>query len=452
MSGETNKRGISRRHFLTGAGTAGAAIMLGSALAGCTSGDAGPKTSNVIAESELDTVTQRLVDRGIAGASLPDAMPIAPVEAPDSWNEECDVVIVGLGGAGLVAASYLAKQGVKTIGIDKENSTGGASRHAGGLANPYGMTKMQDEAGFPGLAGGDLRASMGHWQSLNAWSVDQTLLRGLMAIGPEAVEWIVTQDGVPLKCMGAYFGNEKYIENDYYDVMGMSDIMDAFEANAIADGADLRTGTACKALVFDGDRVLGIVAASTGSSDDRYIKANRGVLLCAGGIGMNKDLMKAYLPSAYEGAVQGGPMPSHTGEAFRMGLGVGADFSGYDSWSCWEGAIDEEIAGGDGDFWHYFWHGERQLFHNPWLVIDKLGNRQPYYALTQESWMPLAPGLQNGDLSTTNQWMSVVGHHAYSICDSKFSEEIFKKNTCLPEIQDKTAFPLRKMRAYPTRL
>ena len=54
-----------------------------------------------------------------------------------------------------------------------------------------------------------------------------------------------------------------------------------------------------------------------------------------------------------------------------MGLGMGADFSGFDSWSCWEGAIDEETAGGDGQFWHYFWHGERQLFHNPWLIIDK---------------------------------------------------------------------------------
>ena len=137
---------------------------------------------------------------------------------------------------------------------------------------------------------------------------------------------------------------------------------------------------------------------------ERYVKAEKGVILCAGGFGMNRDLIRAYLPSAYEGTVQGGPMPSHTGEAFRMGLGMGADFSGFDSWSCWEGAIDEETAGGDGQFWHYFWHGERQLFHNPWLIIDKRGNRQPYFAATQELFAN--PGGQMGDLSNCAAWMS----------------------------------------------
>ncbi|MFR3092157.1 MAG: hypothetical protein ACLTMP_10915 [Eggerthella lenta] len=140
---------------------------------------------------------------------------------------------------------------------------------------------------------------------------------------------------------------------------------------------------------------------------------------------MNRDLIRAYLPSAYEGTVQGGPMPSHTGEAFRMGLGMGADFSGFDSWSYWEGAIDEETAGGDGQFWHYFWHGERQLLHNPWLIIDKRGNRQPYFAATQELFAN--PGGQMGDLSNCAAWMSAVAtivlHMRLRLPDHRVREE-----------------------------
>lgn len=118
----------------------------------------------------------------------------------------------------------------------------------------------------------------------------------------------------------------------------------------------------------------------------------------------------------------------------------GADFSGFDSWSCWEGAIDEETAGGDGQFWHYFRHGERQLFHNPWLIIDKRGNRQPYFAATQELFAN--PGGQMGDLSNCAAWMSAVGHHVYSICDSDFPTAVFEKNVLTDEGTDRNRIPI----------
>lgn len=190
--------------------------------------------------------------------------------------------------------------------------------------------------------------------------------------------------------------------------------------------------------MYDGERVVGVEIEEDGKKS--YVKGERGVILCAGGFGMNRDLIKAYLPSAYEGTVQGGPMAYHTGEAFRMGLGLGADFAGFDSWSCWEAAIDEETAGGDGQFWHYFWHGERQLFHNPWLVIDKRGRRQPYFAQTQELFAN--PGGQMGDLSNCAAWMSAVGHRVYSICDSDFATNIFEKNVLLPTQSDRNRIPL----------
>lgn len=73
---------------------------------------------------------------------------------------------------------------------------------------------------------------------------------------------------------------------------------------------------------MDGGKVVGVMVTDLASGSKKYVKANKGVILCAGGMGMNKDLLKKHIPTAYQGAAIGGPMPSQTGEAFRMGLGV----------------------------------------------------------------------------------------------------------------------------------
>lgn len=416
--------GVSRRNFLKGIGLASAAVA-GASLAGCAPSSGGSDAGK--AGGSVPEVTQRLLDRGILGANLPDAAPILPVNPPETWDAEADVVVVGLGGGGLVATGYLAEQGLKVIGIEKQATVGGASRHAANFVNGLGGAKSQLETGFPGIFGGDVDAAVAHAHQLSAFSGDEKFWRTLVTESAEACDWIYDQNGMNLVCCGMAWHDADVSAGRQNHVLGMNSTMDALEGVARANGADIWLSSAVQKFVSDGTRVVGVVVSDS-NGEDQYVKAKKGLLLSAGGFGMNKDLIKAYLPSCYPGAVQGGPMPYHTGEIFRMGLGVGADFSGYDTWSCWEGAVDESIAGGDGEFWHYFWRGERQLFHNPWLVIDHQGNRQPYFANTQEGYVDPAGGL--GDLTTTMAWMQTMQHHVYSICDSKFPEEVFKKNTC----------------------
>ena len=345
-----------------------------------------------------------------------------------------------MGGGGIVATAFLAQQGLKVIGIEKEGQVGGASRHACTFANVFGGSKDQNALEFsvPTFPP-DVKAFTRMYEEQNAYSIDEKFLMNQLLMSGPACDWIMEQDGMNMECFGPIWHDADVHAGKQSVVLGMNNPTNAMEAVALAAGADIRLSTKCEKLVADGGRVVGVVAKGP-DGKERYVKAEKGVILCAGGFGMNRDLIRAYLPSAYEGTVQGGPMPSHTGEAFRMGLGMGADFSGFDSWSCWEGAIDEETAGGDGQFWHYFWHGERQLFHNPWLIIDKRGNRQPYFAATQELFAN--PGGQMGDLSNCAAWMSAVGHHVYSICDSDFPTTVFEKNVLTDEGTDRNRIPI----------
>lgn len=432
---------FSRRDFLRG-GLAASALAMGAAtLTGCGKPQAvanGAETLAATGNEELDAITARLVER-VPGADLPDARPIAPVEPPAQWDDEADVVIVGVGGGGIVATAFLATQGLKVIGIEKEGMVGGASRHACTFANVYGGSLDQNELEFavPTFPP-DVKAFMRLYEQDNSYSIDEPYLKNMLELSGEACDWIMGQNDMNMVCLGPIWHDIDVHEGRQNVVLGMNNPTNAMEAVALDAGADIRLNTPCTALVYDGERVVGVEIEEDGKKS--YVKGERGVILCAGGFGMNRDLIKAYLPSAYEGTVQGGPMAYHTGEAFRMGLGLGADFAGFDSWSCWEAAIDEETAGGDGQFWHYFWHGERQLFHNPWLIIDKRGRRQPYFAQTQELFAN--PGGQMGDLSNCAAWMSAVGHRVYSICDSDFATNIFEKNVLLPTQSDRNRIPL----------
>ena len=441
LEGKPNA-GCTRRSFLKDMGLAGAAAMGATALAGCApSGGSAEATS---ASAEVPAVTQRLLERGVLGANLPDAAPIMPVDPPEQWDDEADLIVVGLGGGGLAAAGYAAEQGLKVIALEKEATVGGAGRHAAGYVDILGGAEAQKALHFPGVYGGDDAAAIRDAEQTANYSIDERFLRTLIDNHVEANEWITASEGCNLVCTGAAWNDASRMGGGgtQYNVLAQDNLMNALEQRAVKGGVDIRTNTAASTFVFDGKRVVGIVVVD-GSGTEHYLKAKKGLVLTAGGMGMNKDLIKAYIPSAYEGAVQGGPMPFHTGEVFRMGLGVGADFSGFDSWCCWEGGIDESIAGGDGQFWHYFWHGERQLFHNPWLVIDKYGHRQPYHAqnVQADTYNTCLIGGM-GDLSTTSAWMSAVGHHVYNICDAKFPDEIFKKNVTPEGIKDQCRIPL----------
>ena len=404
------KKSFSRRDFLKGSVVAG----LGGILTGCK--PTVVSDSNATASAETPT----------------EADPIPPVNPPASWDYEADIVVVGTGGGGLAAAKYAAEKGASVIAIEKNDVVGGATRHAMAFVNLTGGSKGQNEIQYAWPSYPlDVDAAVSKLKDGYNFSFNEKLMRNLIEVGGEATDWLMSQEGIHWGLLNPIaYADTDYITGKQAQCLGMNNTVNAIEAAAIKAGAHFMMLTKCETLVADNGKVVGIqISDNTGAK--KYIKANKGVILCAGGFGMNQALTQKYLPSVWKRATQGGPMPFHTGEAFRMGLGVGADFTGFDSWSCWEGAPDDYFGDGDGQYWHYFWHGERQLCRNPWLKINILGERIPYYSrwgLGQEEQTLFKENIEMncGDLPSVVEGMSTIGHRAYVIFDADYPTNIFK--------------------------
>lgn len=429
---------ISRREFLENAALlAGGAALATTGLTGCASNAV--TTSPSAEESNIKTGKRPNPHGGCplpmqTGKIGPKAAAIPPIKAPAKWDEEYDVVIVGSGYGGLTAAAYASQAGASVALIEKDGVTGGASRHAAINMIVTGGSKGQEKVGYhwPGDVY-DPKAGAAAYQKHCQYTVDNNLLLATIDGGAKWADWMCEQPGVEWKCTGMGYVDVDIFEGRRNTVLGNSKTCDALENNARKAGAKIMLQCECQALVQEGDRITGIKIkhTATGAEYEKFLKAKKAVILTGGGMGYNHDLLEQYVPSAYMYAVQGGPMPTHTGECFRMGIGAGADVSGINSFSCWEGGLDEYWGLGDGNYFHYFWNGAKQVIQNPWLMIDKAGNRLPYYLKSFNKGEVLQPGYDiesysMGDLASAASWLSSFGHRAYVIFDSNYKSSLEK--------------------------
>lgn len=327
-----------------------------------------------------------------------------------------------------MAALLACEKGSSVIVVEKENALGGATQHANSIGNVAGTGRAQLEGGRPSFEGQPWpydRAEFLRWiEPQYQFSIDDDLMGNVVEAAGEAIDWMQDHyDGLIYR--GSY--NDKCVAIDHqHKCLAARNITNKFYELGKEAGADFHFSCPCSALIQDEDgRIVGIKATS--SEGDVYYKANKGVILCSGGIGMNPDMLKKYIPSAYEACVCGGPMPYHTGECTRMALGVGAEMTGLDSWNGWESELDNDT----GD-WTYFW-GIRQLTQLGWLNIDCRGKRCNYYEFDQTySFDPVfyqyrMPYYQAGqDRARFAVQASRIGHRAYAIFDSKFEDYMWK--------------------------
>lgn len=304
-----------------------------------------------------------------------------------NWADEADLVVIGFGGAGVVAALQGRECGGSVIALDRFGG-GGATEKSGGVVYAGG-TRFQHEAGYD-----DTAEEMFSYLKHEGVPVRDATLRRFCETSSENIEWLIGH--------GVRFGGNVYEERIAYPpdgyflyYTGMEKFRDwakpaprghrtvgdgptgryyfpPLREAATRAGVKILTHAPVRRLVVDAkDRVIGVEAQiippeqweehqkifskvdpykllngetaekaieecrvfeQSVTQHRRLIRAHRGVLLCAGGYNYNLKLFGRYRPlvtSAYKVLLRGGSMGCD-GSGIELGVSAGGALSHMD--------------------------------------------------------------------------------------------------------------------------
>ena len=291
MEKNKKKSGVSRREFI--AGTVGGVVV--GAVVGAAAGSIGfPKT-----------VTQTLTQTTTATTTA-----VSQPWMPTSWDYVADVVVVGGGAAGLSAAYEAANAGSKVIVVEKDATLDGDStRPYSELAAAY--TSLQKSNGVtdsPDLFYADL--------TTGAPRANAPLMRFLADNSNATYEWMVG--------LGCTFKSQMYQNTGTQQPRCHVALTDArqwiasVQKAAVAKGVQIMFSTPATKLIRDPTRgVIGVYASS------KAFKANKAVILSAGGQNGSKALLEEYGAPDWWASLPTGGSPSNTGDGILLAMGVG---------------------------------------------------------------------------------------------------------------------------------
>jgi 3-oxo-5alpha-steroid 4-dehydrogenase len=373
------------------------------------------------------------------------------------WDEEVDVLVVGLGAAGAAAALEAAATGARTLVLERASGGGGTSAMSGGVLYLGGGTALQKACGFedsPDEMFKYLMASVGR-------TPDEAKIRRYCDGSVEHYAWLVAQ-GVPFKpvfyegCSGepptddglVWSGSEQchpYAEIAVPAPRGHVPqmthqtgplLMRVLTAAVAASRAQVAVNHRVRALVADGDgAIVGALAETFGAR--RALRARRGVVLTTGGFIHNDRMLEAHAPLARRCRVRVGA-EGDDGSGIQLGLAAGAAALHMDAvsislpvtqpWGLKRGVlIDESGQRFVNEDAYYGRLGEAALLHRggrAWLVVDDAVFEQPSYEGNPVAAVGDTPeelerelGLPEGSLTAT---LELYNRHAAAGADPVF--------------------------------
>ena len=271
-------------------------------------------TSNAIKTAVAAALEAAGIDpAGFAAAGAETVEAAAVEKTPVTL--ECDVVVVGAGGAGLTSAVRATQEGAKVLVLEKMPVVGGNSLRAEGGMNAA-ETKVQEALGITdstveGFIEDTLR--LGHDLA------DPALVRTLSENSAEAVEWLETI-GAPLTKVAATGGtSHKYLHKPEdgrpvgeYLVKKLSETADEL-------GIEIRVNTKATEILMEDGRAVGVTAED---AEHIYTVCAKAVVLATGGFGSNFELMASYDPSLADAVTTN--HSGATGDGIAMAEAVGA--------------------------------------------------------------------------------------------------------------------------------
>jgi succinate dehydrogenase/fumarate reductase flavoprotein subunit len=260
------------------------------------------------------------------------------------WDDEADVVIVGLGIAGVCAALEARAAGADVLAVERAALGGGTSALSGGLIYLGGGTPVQKQTGFEDSA----EQMFAYLMAACGPGCDEAKIRIFCDRSVEHFHWLVAR-GVPFK---ASFHPESGTEPPTDDGLIFSGseaahpfaslarpaprghhpqkegaaggfLMQRLLAALAASGARQRTGARAAALVQgEGGRVVGAVVRT--AEGERALRARRGLVIATGGFIQDDAMLARHAPWLLRCKVRIG-CEGDDGTGIRLGLAAGAE-------------------------------------------------------------------------------------------------------------------------------
>ena len=381
---------VTRRNFLSGAALVSAAIA-GAGLAGCAPQSAAPAASSSSAGETLGTTGAANSTVGFDGTGTLPWLGEAPAISDDQVEEEltADVVVVGLGAAGVPAARAAAEAGAKVVCLE-------SSSHLNSVASDMAIFGGQTQAQW-GRGDGFLDKKMVVNMHMEECShhVSQSVISRYYDESGAALDWFVgasknlymapeSYAEIPTDAQANYMFPYMYPVPETYDYtkedlpcyptsVGFSSLATVMADNlqaAVDAGAEVRYSTKGVELILnDEGAVAGIYAQAAGS--DGYLKITaQSVILATGDYLGNEDMMKFYAPECVENGINILSIDlddegnyTNVGEGHKMGAWAGAAIEQ------WHAPMIHHMGGGAGA------DGRGVIGNNGYLWLNLRGKR-----------------------------------------------------------------------------
>src|SRR4051794_1324087 len=227
-----------------------------------------------------------------------------------------DLVVVGAGGCGLVAALRAAQQGARVALLEKTDRPGGGTAlsskgiQAGGTA----FQQKQGVQDSPAQYARDIAER-------NSNRGDPALTERLARNSVEVAHWLAATLGIELRVLEFRFGHSAPRSHTWQTYQILTDLL--FGAVQREEKITTFFATSASSLAVDP------AGAVTGVVTDKGTFSGQKVVLATGGFGASDELLTRYIPKAV-----GIPFPGHagsTGDGLKMGLALGADTAHMDA-------------------------------------------------------------------------------------------------------------------------
>ncbi len=307
-----------------------------------------------------------------------------------------DILVIGAGGCGLMAALVAAKKGVRVLLLEKTDKPGGGTAFSSKGIRAAGSRRQRELsiADSPELYAEDILRR-------NNNESDRVLTRRLTETSGRVADFLTDMAGIEFQIGEFAFGHGALRSHSWKADKTITDFL--FETVEREKYIQVRFSTPVLSLQQEtGGAVTGV------ATKDGVLTARK-TILASGGFGASAELLARYIPKAVDI-----PFPGHhgsTGDGIKMGLAIGAvteNMGAFQPYPAYIGpgkrAVAPEVALSGG------------------IMVDVGGRR-----FVDETRYPGGLGIKMLDLP---------GKRAYEICD----ERIYQLHRNAPGLRNLSGF------------